>query len=338
MDIGICELRDGISKQFTTFNPDSRQKTIRMNPGDRKVFVDINETSGIITRLWLTFTGWFWQHWDTAAEIDPRILKMLIIRIYWDGNDFPSVEAPIGDFFGNGHCEYRHYLSKYLGMSSGGFYSYFPMPFGKGFKIEMENLHKSIGLDFFMNVNYQEMKCPDNAGRFHCMFNCGYNPGMEPTVILESEGRGHYVGCCLSMQGERMNDFSYLEAPEYIYIDSDENRASIIGTGLEDYFNGGWYFRDGEFYGPYHGAPLKDTLRSMISMYRFHEADAINFMKKIKIEFNNPFNAQHLKPFKYSSTAYWYLHHASRLSFKLPSAAKLMDLYRIRDVDHQSIP
>ena len=75
--------------------------------------------------------GWFWENWDLSKERwpDPTILKMLILRIYWDGEGYPSVECPIGDFFGIGHCEYKHYMSKYIGMSSGGFYCYFPMPF-----------------------------------------------------------------------------------------------------------------------------------------------------------------------------------------------------------------
>lgn len=77
------------------------------------------------------FPRMVWQHWNPNAEIDSKLLRSVILRIYFDGNAFPSVEAPIGDFFGVGHCEYRPYLSKFLGMSSGGFYSYFPMPFEK---------------------------------------------------------------------------------------------------------------------------------------------------------------------------------------------------------------
>jgi len=338
MILPLYELRDGVSKQFTTFDVEKRSKTISVRPGEKRVFVDCRKT-GIITRIWFTFPGWFWQHWNEKAAIDPTVLKKLILRIYWDGMEYPSVEAPMGDFFGIGHCEYRHYTSKYLGMSSGGFYCYFPMPF-EGVRLEIENLHESITADVFMNINYQELSSlPKNAGRFHCVFHCGYNPGPEPIEIIEARGEGHFVGCCLSIQGEKLNYLSYLEAPEYIYIDTeDEEAPSIVGTGLEDYFNGGWYFREGEFYGPLHGVPLKDTLRSMISMYRFHEMDAITFKKRFKMAFVNPWEPERLKPFKFSSTAYYYLKKAERLLFNLPPADKLVDLYRIRDVDHQSIP
>ena len=66
--------------------------------------------------------------------------------------------------------------------------------------------------------------------------------------------------------------------PSFIYIDTeDKSVPTIVGSGLEDYFNGGWYFREGEFCGELHGVPIKDPLRSMVSMYRYHEQDAILF-------------------------------------------------------------
>ncbi|RAP78197.1 DUF2961 domain-containing protein [Paenibacillus montanisoli] len=333
----ISELRSVTSKQFTTFDPQTRSKTKRVMPGAPATTLVESDTPGMITRMWLTFPGWFWRHWDPKAENDPSTLKKLILRIYWDGEDYPSVEAPVGDFFGIGHCEFRHYVSRYLGMSSGGFYCYFPMPYNK-VRIEVENLHDSIPIDIFFNANYEEYDKPQpGQGRFHCLFQTNRLGGSEPLPLLDVKGRGHYVGCCLSMQGEELNYLSYLEAPEYIYIDTESGEPTIVGTGLEDYFNGGWYFRDGEFSSELHGVPLKDTLRSMISMYRFHEQDAIAFKESLRIAFVNPWEAQHLKPYWYSSTAYWYQDRASALPGKLP-VDRLMGLYRIRDTDHQSYP
>lgn len=338
-DRPIYQLRGGTSRQLTTFDPAARQKTCRIGPHERKTLVQTEET-GIATRFWMTFPGWFWQHWNPEAEADPTILRCLILRIYFDGQDFPSVEAPAGDFFGVGHCEYRHYLSKYLGMSSGGFYSYFPMPFQKGLRIEMENLHDRIPADVFLNVNYQAYAELDpGAGRFHCQFRCGTNPGGEPMDILRVHGQGHYVGCALSMQGQEKNYLAYLEAPEYFCIDQEDlSHPQIVGTGLEDYFNGGWYFREDEFCGPYHGVPLKDTLRSMVSMYRFHEQDAVTFQNYLRVSFLNPWEKERLRPFKHSSTAYYYLSKAAPQPERLPEKEVLLDLYRIRDTDHPSIP
>lgn len=84
-------------------------------------------------------------------------------------------------------------------------------------------------------------------------FNTGPNPGPAPVQIAEAHGHGHYAGCLLYMQGQERNYLSFLEAPEYVWIDADWDTPRIVGTGLEDYFLGGWYFREGTFIGPYHG-------------------------------------------------------------------------------------
>ena len=337
----IYAMREGSSHQFTTFDDKTKQKEYNLKPGETKILVD-HQMTGIITRMWFTLSGWFWENWDGGDETrwpDPTILKKVILRIYWDGNEFPSVEAPIGDFFGMGQCEYRPYLSQYIGMSSGGFYCYFPMPFQK-VRIEIQNLHDRLVPAIFLNANYQSLDAPPpGSGRFHCLYNAGTNPGSEPIVILKAKGRGHFVGCSLSIQGRLPNYLGFLEAPEYFYIDAEEGAPpTFTGTGLEDYFNGGWYFREGEFAGSYHGVPLKDPLKSMISMYRFHDNDAVCFRKSIQMNFLTPRPASRTSEFKFSSTAYWYAQQASPLEFKLPAREKLVDWYRIRQMDHQSIP
>ncbi|WP_198036120.1 glycoside hydrolase family 172 protein [Salegentibacter sp. T436] len=332
----LYTLKDQISGQFNTFDLDTKVKAPTIEPGERLTLVNYDKP-GILTRLWITFPGWFFPSWDPQSKVDPTILKKLILRIYWDGENFPSVEAPMGDFFGIGHCEYKHYLSKYLGMSSGGFYSYFSMPFEK-IRIEVENCHEDLKTDVFLAANYTALKkLPKDAGRFHCQYNSGTNPGQEPMTILKTSGYGHFVGCCISMQAKQMNYLGFLESPEYFYIDTlDRSSPTFTGTGLEDYFNGGWYFRDGEFNGPLHGVPLKDPLRSMISMYRFHESDAVYFKKNLEMTFINP--RDYASEFKFSSTAYWYQREPTKLSFNLPIKDKMVDWYRIRDMDHQSIP
>lgn len=337
----LFSIRNMKSGQLTTFNNETKQKAFPIQPGERKILVQ-HDSPGIISRIWMTISGWFWENWDVREEKwpDTTILKKLILRIYWDDNKFPSVEAPFGDFFGVGHCEYKHFVSKYIGMSSGGFYCYLPMPFNK-VKIEVENLHDKSIPHVFLNANYTSYEVlPSDAGRFHCMYNSGTSTGSEPQYIVKTRGKGHFVGCCVSMQSWLPNYLGYLEAPEYIFIDDDfeEKTPVIVGTGLEDYFNGGWYFRDGEFNAPLHGVPLKDPLRSMISMYRFHETDPIFFDKSLVMMFQSPRPPEHTREFKYSSTAYWYQQSASELLFKLPNKDKLVDLYRIRDTDHQSIP
>lgn len=330
--------RPGKSRQFTTFDPTTNVKAFVVKPGEKKELVNYDK-AGIINRLWITFSGWFWEYWNPGAAVDPTILKKFILRIFWDGNPFPSVEAPLGDFFGIGHCEYKHYLSRFMGMSSGGFYCYFPMPFSKGVRIEVENMHETAAPSIFLNANYQALdSLPPDEGRFHCLYNAGDNAGPEPLTILKASGRGHFVGCCLSIQARDKNHLSYLEANEYFYIDTNDGTPSIVGTGMEDYFNGGWYFREGEFTGHLHGVPIKDSLRSMVSMYRFHDRDAVSFNENIEMTFINPRPPDQLSPFKFSSTAYWYQDQPGKLAFELPDKHKLVNWYRMRETDHQSIP
>jgi hypothetical protein len=332
----IWEMRSTRTRQFTTFDQATGEKTRNIAPGARAVIAQA-DGPGVITRIWFTFPGWFHQYWNPGFPVDPTILRKLILRIWWDGQPEPSVQAPLGDFFGVGHCEYRHWTSRYLGMSSGGFYCYLPMPFSS-VRMEVENLHESMEALVFANVTWESGESlPPDAGRFHCTWRQAENPGPDPVTILETEGRGRFTGCCLSLQGRDPNYLAYLEAPEYVYIDGEPEPA-IVGTGLEDYFNGGWYFRDQEFTAPLHGVPLKDPLRAMVSAYRFHEHDAISFQRSIRFEFRNPWKPERLKPFRWSSTAYWYQDRAVAVRDRLPPREELARLYRIRDVDHQSQP
>jgi hypothetical protein len=333
---GLARFRAGRSRQMTSYNLATGQKTIALPPGKRTTIAEA-EGAGIIGRLWVTFPGWFWQHWNTGAVVDAQVLRKLTLRVYWDGEEKPSIEAPLGDFFGVGHCEYRHYTSLYLGMSSGGFYSYFPMPFANGCRFEVENEDTREDLNIFVNINYQELpELPDDLGRFHAQFQCSENRTGEFVEVLQAKGQGHFVGCTMSVQGPQANYLGFLEGPERIWIDGEDS-PSIYGTGTEDYFNGGWYFREGEFAGPYHGVPLKDALRSMITMYRFHDTDAIGFEKSLRVAFVHGFQNDS-PPSKYSTVAYWYQSEPHGAFEAFPSLAQRLDLHRIRDVDHASIP
>lgn len=328
----------GISKQLTTFDLQTRSKTKHISPGQRVTLGEV-KGAGYIGRMWLTFPGWFWQHWNTTGPIDTAMLKALILRMYWDDAETPAVEAPAGDFFGAGQCEFDSFASRFVGTSSGGFYTLWPMPYATGFRIEVENRHPKLGTDVFLNANYQETEVmPGVAGYFCAQFNTARRKGEQEALILDTAGNGHFAGMMLHMQGEPMHYLSFLEAPEYVYIDDDWDKPRIVGTGLEDYFSGGWYFRDGEFAGPMHGVPLKDPLRSMVTMYRFHDDDAIAFDRRIRFVFVNPWEPDRLKPYWYSSVAYWYNNNPAPKMPVLPDHKTVLNLYRTRDTDHLSIP
>jgi hypothetical protein len=333
----LARFRSETTHQLTTFNRDTRSKTVAIPRGQRVGLPEVTGP-GVLTQLWITFPGWFWQHWNPDAPIAQSILKTLILRIYWDGATAAAVEAPVGDFFGNGLCEGANFTSRYFGMSSGGFFCKFPMPFRTGFRIELENRDPTVDTDVFVNALYQVPETPPvDCGYFHAQFRTGTNPGSEPVTILEAAGRGHYVGCTLAMEGQARHYLSFLEAPEYITLDGDE-ASPRVGTGLEDYFLGGWYFREGTFTGELHGVPTKDALNSRVAMYRAHDADAIRFQKRIRFAFVNPWQPERLKPFAWSSAAFCYLDSPAGQGAGIPAAEALLCWKRIRDTDRLSVP
>ena len=322
------------TKQLTTFDAKTRGKTVFVPHGSRVTIGEVAGT-GFISQLWLTFPGWFWQHWAPGNPVNQSILKTLIVRLFFDGSSEPQVAAPVADLFGIGLGEVASFTSRYFGMSSGGFYCSFPMPFRTSFRIEIENLDAQIDTSVFCNVLYQTAsELPAQTPTFHAFFHSGSNSGSEPLLVADVQGRGRYAGCTLSCQGEPLNYLSFLEAPEHVYV---EDELRIIGTGLEDYFLGGWYFREGPFAGPYHGVPVKDTLRSSVAMYRIHELDAIYFDSSLRFTFQNPWDPDRLLPFRHSSVAFLYLDHPTPAP-AIPPREQLLHWYRTRDCDHQSIP
>lgn len=336
--VELAHFKAETTHQLTTFNLGSRAKTIHIRRGERVTIGEV-QGHGYIAQLWITFPGWFWRHWDREVPVTQSILKTLILRIYWDGAATPAVQVPVGDFFGNGLCEVSNFTARYFGMSSGGFFCKFPMPFAHGFRIEFENLDEMTDTEVFVNVLYQVPETPaSQVGYFHTQFHTGRNQGPDPITILETTGRGHFVGCTVAAQGEARNYLSFLEAPEYIYLDDDWETPRIVGTGLEDYFLGGWYFREGEFAGELHGVPSKDALNASIAMYRIHDADAIRFQRRMRFQFVNPWRPERLQPFAYAAAAFYYLDRPAGDDIPLPTRQELLCWYRVRNIDRLSIP
>jgi hypothetical protein len=336
----VALLSDETTRQLSTYNHRTSTKTVSIDRGQTVVVGEVRAT-GTIQTLWITFPGWFWQHWNVNAPISQTILKTLILRIYWDGESAPAVESPVGDFFGNGLCQTPNFAAKYFGMTSGGFFCRFPMPFRKGFRIELENRDKIIDTVVFANILYQEVdELPPEAAWFHARFGTGVCDGTRPLQAASVQGRGHWAGINLSMQCKVKNSLHFLEAPEVVYIDDDWESPRYTGTGMEDYFLGGWYFREGEFTGPLHGVTTKDPFRSSVSMYRVHEADAVRFRKRLRWEFFHPIDASHYagKPVAWSATSFLYLDTPRGAGEGIGSAKELLCWYRIRDCDHVSLP
>ncbi len=265
---------------------------ITIPPGKKATIFNV-EGPGMISRIWFKI-----------HSQDPYYLRRIVIRIYWDRETKPSVEAPLGDFFGNGFV-YNQYVSQYLGMTSGGFVCYFPMPFESRARIEIANetLHEISALYYQINFQKFEAALESDVAYFHALWKREIQTtGDSNYVVLNATGQGHVVGVNLNLQSYN-GGFSYLEGDEMIYVDG-EKKPSIAGTGTEDFFSGGGYFSKGVYNGPYSGLMYKDDSLGRIAAYRLFVVDPIPFRKGIIFTFEH--GHANLEVADYSSTIYWY--------------------------------
>ncbi|MCD6404995.1 MAG: DUF2961 domain-containing protein, partial [Planctomycetes bacterium] len=197
------------------------------------------------------------QHiWIT---VHPDWWRRLVLRMYWDGEETPSVETPLGDFFCMGWCERANVSSLAVCVNpAGGFNSYWQMPFRKSARITVENLSSDEVGGFFYQVTYALADVPDDAAYFHAQFRRSNPlPCKEVHTILDGiAGQGHYVGTYLAWGVN--NTGWWGEGEVKFYIDGDIEFPTICGTGTEDYFGGAWNFEHpkgeyGVFSTPYSG-------------------------------------------------------------------------------------
>jgi hypothetical protein len=290
---GLPYLREGRSRMASTHSPDGGD-AVSIPAGERKDLVTI-EGPAVIENVWMTL-----------LPDDPAALRGVVLRFYWDDEPNPSVQAPFGDFFGLGFGRYATYSSLPLGVTSGGFYCYFPMPFASSARLEVENQY-SAAVTLFCHIRYRELpRLPDDVAYFHALYRHEKEPKLgEPYTVLEASGEGHYAGVSMSMQDPfQPAGLNFLEGDELITLDGEEE-ASYRGTGTEEYFQGGLYFRDGPFAAPYHGCPVRDIDAGRVTAYRWHIPDAVSFSTDIavRIEHGQTYNAAKAD---YSSVAFWY--------------------------------
>jgi hypothetical protein len=248
--------------------------------------------------------GWVSRMWFTVSCPDRDVYRKLILRFYWDGEEDPSVETPFGDFFGAGFSEYAQNTSLIQGVTSGGFYSYWPMPFTRGARFEARNIGDVDISHLYYGIQIHETDVGEGVPRFHAKWR-RENPTNigENYTILEAKGLGHYCGVVLSMQAYDKGSRFMLEGDEMIWVDG-EGEPSIRGTGTEDYFQGGWYWENGPFSAPFHGLTIGDKMHSKYCAYRLHIPDPIPFKEQIRVTIEHG-NCNMLQE-DYSSLAYWY--------------------------------
>jgi hypothetical protein len=268
--------------------------------------------------------------WITMATGEAYHLKKVVLRMYWDGEAEPSVEAPIGDFFGLGLGAYTVFHSALVAVAPDkALNAYFPMPFARHGRITVTNEGVQEITDFYWNIDWVKLPAlPAGTVYFHAQYRqCAPCPGWykgnfysndftearrdprwrntsgeDNYVFLEARGEGHFVGVTLSVFQNQWGGWN--EGDEMIWIDG-ETEPRIHGTGGEDYFNGAWGFSSlydfplvglTEFHGWEPG--------SRFSHYRFHLEAPVRFRRSIKVTIED--GHANLRSDNLYSVAYWY--------------------------------
>lgn len=263
-----------------------------VEPGQTITLFD-HKGAGIVHRLWCTI----------APRAEMTIHRQAILRMYWDGEPTPSVEVPVGDFFGVGFGQQVDYTSLPLNETSGGYNCYWPMPFHRSAHWTLTNLSKRRIDAFYYNIDYTaHRRLAKNLKHFHAQWR-RENPTqrLKNYTILEATGDGHFVGTALFMQNRQGHDLGFLEGDEMIWADA---KFVVNGTGTEDYFSSGWYFDRGAYSAPYHGVGILDTKLGRVSTYRWHIEDAMPFHKSMRVTIEHGHGNDHEAD--YSSVAYFY--------------------------------
>jgi hypothetical protein len=307
-------------------------------PGETKVLAEI-PGAGVIRRFYMA-----------PLAPDRMRYRKVVLRMYWDGEKDPSVEVPLGDFFGSGLGTLRYFKSLVVNVNPGyrgsdfdAMVNYFPMPFAKGARITLENDGKVPGLALWYHIDYEQYPgdaLPDNVGRLHAQWRRSVHPPIPPDavrnspggndaaknitgednyVILEAEGQGSYVGLFLIV--DNVQGGWYGEGDDMIFVDGAKWPPSYPGTGHEEIFNSGCC-PDEEFWGPYTGFYLIENYRADFGgknqMYRFYLNDPVRFKKSIRVtvEHGHANNYDN----DYTSTAFWYQKEPHKPFPPLPSA------------------
>jgi hypothetical protein len=307
--------RDGKPDPNGQPDPNSNRDNSNVAPGQRKVLLDA-KGPGVITHIWMTFLGPEPHPWAKKGSANHQ---EMLLRMYWDGREKPAVEAPVGDFFANSFGKRSEVISLPVIVEDADSYNCFwHMPFRKSARIEVVNeSEKPISLLYY-NIDWiKKESLSKDTPYFHAQYRQEYpvEKGKD-YVILDTQGKGHYVGTVLSVRTRSPAWFG--EGDEKIYIDG-EDKASIWGTGTEDYFLSAWGLKKTST--PYFGVPYFDQwgiVGGHTSAYRWHINDPLVFNKGIKVTFEhfgwmspdeNPQYRSHSwneREDDYSSVAFWY--------------------------------
>ncbi|MBN2658975.1 MAG: DUF2961 domain-containing protein [Spirochaetales bacterium] len=272
---------------------------ITLKAGEETLLADI-KGSGVIQHMWFT--------------VSEKAYRSCILKIYWENQDKPSVQVPMGDFFANGHGIRCSINSMPINVNShGGFNSYWPMPYKKGCRIAVENRFTSDIDSFFYQITYNEREVNEEILYFHSQWRRETTDRKNPdfTILPEFRGKGQYVGTYLAWK-QHSNGW-WGEGELKFFIDGDREYPTICGTGTEDYVGGAWCFSTGPYSAPFLGYPLHDTSREVHrhGLYRWHILDPIRFDSDLRVTVQALGWYEDIMKFQpleddIAATSYWY--------------------------------
>ena len=253
---------------------------IMIAPGESREIADI-DGSGAIQQIWMTPTG----HW-----------RFSILRIYWDDQEQPSVECPVGDFFACGWQKYAQVSSLAVCVNPGSaFNCYWEMPFRRRCRITFTNI-ATEEMKLYYQINYTLTDVPEDVAYFHAQFRrTNPVPYKEVHTILDGvKGHGQYVGTYMAWGVN--NTGWWGEGEIKFFLDGDGEFPTICGTGTEDYFCGSYNFDVGKDFGgyrefttPYAGLPQvirpdgTYASQTRFGMYRWHIPDPVRFEADLRV-------------------------------------------------------
>lgn len=334
----LATLRSTRTGRVSSWDHDGRNDDAWwVEPGQSRVLADIRGP-GHITHIWMT---------------QPNHYRECLLRITWDDARSPSVLCPLGDFFGLGHGIVNSYQSLLFTASTNSnnrfntgcaLNAYVPMPFRKRALIELVNQSKERHRQYFY-IDYEQGPVSDETGYFHAEFrrenpfggwgheirvntpeanivNRGQEAWDNNYVLLETKGRGHYIGCNISVTNFQGTWWG--EGDDMIWVDGYKWPPELHGTGSEDYLNQAWGMQDNAFLRNGSSIHERNTDGYQTS-YVHHIENPVSFQREIKVTIEHG-HGNHLCN-EMSSVAYWYAERPTRVA-KPPAVSKRMPVLR----------
>lgn len=313
----LSQIRENVkSKRISSFDRTggNGDRLTGIKDGEKATLMDV-KGQGVINHIWITI----------APEGAVANRNDIIVRMYWDGNSFPSVESPLGPFFGNGWNESYDFYTAPLSVAPGSgksYISYFAMPFSNGARIEIENQTGAEIRAFYYYIDYYEVnQLPKNSGRFHAWYNHEITDATPPGTKPNKNGKNNYLFADIKGKGSFVGVNYYVNSPtaiwygegdDMIFIDGD-TIPTMNGTGTEDFFNTSWCPKVIVNH-PFFGYPRVNNETGWLGhthIYRFFINDPVIFDKSCKFTIEHGTNNN--LTLDLASVSYWYLDKATSL-------------------------